>query len=473
MYLRKSALFIICLIFLFTLPAFAGGRDEEAPIPEPTEPEAPAPQPTEEVVITLWTTEEQPERIAVQEEISEMFKEASGITVKVVPVSENLMAERATAAFASGNLPDVIYHPLKNTWSWADAGILDSFAATEAMNELGADTFLSAALDKVSDGNDYVAVPVDGWTQLLVYREDLFTAAGLNAPSTYDDILVAIEALHNPPEMYGFVAATDPDQGYTMQVFEHVALANGVQLVDTQGQVVVNSPKLVETLEFYKKLAAASPPGNLFWQHSRELYLAGKAAMIIWSPFLLDELAGLRDSAPVTVSDDPTTKELAQKTAFLGSLAGPSNPSGAGWADYRYFGITVDANIEAAVEFVKFSMNEGYVKTLAIAPEGKFPIRNGTQDDPNKFIDAWLALDVGVDRREALSNTYDKEVITTMRDGLQTGTRWGFEDKYFSVMSKVYETKTVAGLIREFLDGKYDAQKTAELIAEEVQKFVP
>jgi multiple sugar transport system substrate-binding protein len=29
--------------------------------------------------------------------------------------------------------------------------------------------------------------------------------------------------------------------------------------------------------------------------------------MIIWSPFILDELAGLRDSAPPTINDDPTS----------------------------------------------------------------------------------------------------------------------------------------------------------------------
>jgi hypothetical protein len=49
---------------------------------------------------------------------------------------------------------------------------------------------------------------------------------------------------------------------------------------------------------------------------------AGKAAMIIWSPFILDELAGLRDSAPPTITDDPTSKELASKTGIVTTLKG-------------------------------------------------------------------------------------------------------------------------------------------------------
>ena len=87
-----------------------------------------------------------------------------------------------------------------------------------------------------------------------------------------------------------------------------------------------------EVLEFYKAITEASPPGELFWKQSRELYFAGKAAMIIWSPFILDELAGLRDAAPPTINDDPTTRELAAVTSVVTSFAGPSNPGGAAWS---------------------------------------------------------------------------------------------------------------------------------------------
>ena len=46
----------------------------------------------------------------------------------------------------------------------------------------------------------YASVPVDGWTQMLVYRKDLFDAAGLEAPNSYANVLAAIEKLHNPPK---------------------------------------------------------------------------------------------------------------------------------------------------------------------------------------------------------------------------------------------------------------------------------
>ena len=81
------------------------------------------------------------------------------------------------------------------------------------------------------------------------------------------------------------------------QVLEHVLLANGATPVNNSGFSGFDESKTIEALEFYKAIADASPEGELFWQQSRELYFAGKAAMIIWSPFIMDELAGLRDSA--------------------------------------------------------------------------------------------------------------------------------------------------------------------------------
>ena len=147
------------------------------------------------------------------------------------------------------------------------------------------------------------------------------------------------------------------------QVLEHVFLANGVSPVDKDGFKPLDVKKTTEVLDFYKAIVKASPPGELYWKQSRELYFAGKAAMIIWSPFILDELAGLRDSAPPTINDDPTSPELASKTGIVTNFAGPSNPSGAAWGDVRYFGITSDADIEAAEQFVEFSMNEGYTQT--------------------------------------------------------------------------------------------------------------
>ncbi|MBT8416698.1 MAG: extracellular solute-binding protein, partial [Silicimonas sp.] len=238
--------------------------------------------------IRFWTTEEQPERLAKQQEMAAAFEAETGIAVEVIPVSESDLGTRATAAFAAGDLPDVIYHTLQYALPWIEAGILDAEAATEVIEELGTDTFASGALSMAATDDGFASVPVDGWTQMIVYRKDLFDEAGLAAPTSFAAVTAAIEALHNPPEMFGFVAATKVDENFMSQVLEHVFLANGATPVGPDGFTGFDEKKTTEVLEFYKVLADASPDGELYWDQSRSLYFAGDAAMIIWSPFILD-----------------------------------------------------------------------------------------------------------------------------------------------------------------------------------------
>lgn len=418
--------------------------------------------------IRFWTTEEQPERLARQEAMAADFTAETGIEVEVIPVTESDLGTRATAAFAAGDLPDVIYHTLQYALPWAEAGILDTDAASDVIDALGADTFAPGALEMAATADGYASVPVDGWTQMIVYRADLFAENGLEPPNSYANVLAAIEALHNPPEMYGFVAATKVDENFMSQVLEHVFLANGVSPVDADGVAELDVDATTEVLEFYRAIAEASPEGELYWQQSRELYFAGRAAMIIWSPFILDELAGLRDSAPPTINDDPTTRDLAAATGIVTNFSGPSNPDGAAWGDVRYFGITADADTDAAMQFVEYSMNEGYTATLAIAPEGKFPVRRGNGDNPNAFTEAWAELEVGVDRRAPLGELYAQEMIDEIVGGLDVAQRWGVAEGQLALASRIINSQVINRLVREYIDGERDAAATVALMNEEL-----
>lgn len=416
--------------------------------------------------ITLWTMEEQPERMAAQEKIAAAFKAKTGHDVKIVPVTEKDIATRATAAFGAGDLPDILNHTVQHLLPFASAGMLDSGAATEVVEDLEMGSFATGPINMAKSNGEIVSVPADGWTQLVVYRADKFEEMGLNPPKTFEDIKAAIDKLHNPPEMYGFVAATKIDETYMMQLIEHISLAAGYSPVNADGSINEDTSKLKDVLEFYKVIADASPEGDLFWKQSRELYLGGKAAMIIWSPSLLDELGGLRDSAPVTISDDPTTKDLAKDTGFVTVFSGPGNAAGAAYADVRYLGITNDANTEVAQDFVKFALSEGYGDWLGMSPEGKFPVRKGSAAGKTDYEVMWSGLDVGVDRKEPLSNIYPKTVIDDIVAGLSVGDRWGVADGQLETASKLVNARVMAQVIRQYIDGELDIDAAADKIVE-------
>jgi multiple sugar transport system substrate-binding protein len=418
--------------------------------------------------ISFWTTEVEKDRVEVQKSIAADFAKKAGIGVRVIPVEENLLTERVTAAFAAKALPDVIFHPIDFTMGWIQAGILNSKAATQVITQLGKDTFAAGPLTLVQTGDGYGAVPADGWGQLLLYRKDLFAQKNLAIPDHWDSILAAAKALHNPPLLWGFEAATDPSQAYTQQVFEQFALSDNARLTTKEGKVDLNTPEMVETLEFYKSLCKFTPPGNLYWLHTRMDYLSGRAAMIIWSPFILDELSGLRRDQPVV--PDMAKGEpgwLAKNTGFVTTIHGPKGA--AQYGQTNYFGISCDADKEAAQKWVQFLLTDGYLKWLAMAPEGKLPVRKGTAQEPNHFVEGWMDLEFGVTTRAKISQFYGMDVAKTLMAGAENFDRWGFAKGKGALVSKIYGTKVIPEILKRFLDGELTAKQAAEMMDKRVR----
>ena len=68
-------------------------------------------------------------------------------------------------------------------------------AIAAVVESLDPSTFADAALGLATVDGQVAAVPSDGWGQLIVYRKDLFDAAGLEAPTTYEAIEAAAAAV--------------------------------------------------------------------------------------------------------------------------------------------------------------------------------------------------------------------------------------------------------------------------------------
>jgi multiple sugar transport system substrate-binding protein len=418
--------------------------------------------------IHFWTTEIEKDRLNVQNQIGKDFTTKTGIVVRVIPVEENLMAERVTAAYAARSLPDVIFHPIDFSVGWTEAGILDARAATDTIESLGKETFAAGPLNLVRVPGGYGAVPADGWGQLLLYRKDLFEKKNLSPPDQWDRILGAAQVLYNPPLLWGFEVATDPSQTYTQQVFEHFALSNNARLVSPTGRVDLNTPEMIETLEFYKALSKYGPPGSLYWLHTRMDYLSGRAAMIVWSPFILDELSGLRRDQPVVpdiAKGEPGF--LAKNTGFVTTLRGPKGA--AQYGQTNYFGITRDAQKEEARKWVEFLLDDGYLKWLGMAPEGKLPVRRGTPRHPNRFVEGWTELQFGVTTRARISQYYGPDVAKALLAGVEHFDRWGFAEGKGALVSKIYATKVIPEILKRFLDGELTAKQAAERMDEKVK----
>ncbi|MEO1288697.1 MAG: extracellular solute-binding protein [Chloroflexota bacterium] len=428
----------------------------------------------QDVELVFLTSENQPERVERQEEIAQAFEaENPGIDVIIVPVEENEQVSFITISQAANTLPDLVLHSVQFTAKWVADGALDPARATAVIESLGVDTFSQGALAlaQVEEGV-YGSIPNDGWGQLLMYRSDLFAEAGLEAPDSYDDILAAAEALHDPDGgLIGFCGPNAPDQQFTWQTFEHVALANGASFVDDMGSITFESPEMIEAMEFYNNLMSNYGPGETgwFWDQTRANYLAGRCAMNIWSPFILDEMAGLRDSAfPSCPECEENPGFIAENTDFVGAFSGFSNDVPAAWGSTFNVGISSTADPEAEL-FLEYWFNEAYLDTLAVAPEGKFPMRRGTADEPTLFLDGWATLDVGVDRRAPLSDFYSAEDLAVITGGSDGYTRMGFDVGQNTLASAVGSTFFIQENLAQYLNGDISVEDAAANIQIEIE----
>jgi multiple sugar transport system substrate-binding protein len=377
--------------------------------------------------LTFWTAEDNPDRVKATQAIINRFQQQTNIKVKLVAVGEDQLQSQLTSASAAGSLPDVLAAvSLGFMHSLAADGITDPDAAAAVIDTLGRQTFSRRALSLVEAHGKPVAVPSDSWAQLLVYRKDLFDQAGLAAPTTFEAIRAAAAKLEGEG-MAGIVAATKADDSFTQQTFEYLAVANNCQLVDQAGAITLTSKPCVDTFQFYVDLIhSASVPGGQDATSTRAAYLAGKAAMVIWSSFVLDELAGLsNDARPICPQCRADPSFLADHSGIVTAITGPHGTQPSQFGELTCFAITKDANKDAA-KLVEFLMNDGYLDWLALAPEGKVPVRTGTTDQPTKFTDAWTQLQTGVEHTKPLSELYPPGVLRVLASSTDTMTRWGF-----------------------------------------------
>jgi multiple sugar transport system substrate-binding protein len=413
--------------------------------------------------LTVWTVEDVADRVAAQEAIFAKYTEETGVKVDLVAVAEDQLTTVLTSSAAAGELPDVIGAlSLNGVNQLATDDLLDLDAPKAIIDKLGADTFSERALELTSEGDTQLAVPSDVWAQLLYYRTDLFKAAGLSAPATFDDISAAAAALDSP-DVAGIVASTAPADSFTQQTFEHFALANDCQLVDDDATLTLDSPECVEALSFYADLLRdSSVQGNQDADTTRATYFSGGAAMVVWSSFLLDELAGLRTDALPTCAEcaaDPTF--LAANTGVVSAIQGPSGSEPASFGEIVSWSVLKDASPKAK-GLVEYMMGDGYNDWLAVAPEGKVPTRTGTADEPGVFSDGWQQLEAGVDTKALLSSVYSADILDSVIAAPDSFNRWGIPQGQGALAAAVGGQFVVPQAIASMLNSGVSAKDAAK-----------
>ncbi|CAG7572203.1 multiple sugar transport system substrate-binding protein [Barrientosiimonas humi] len=418
-------------------PALAGCADDE-------------PRPPNQIVV--WSLEAQTDRIAAQRAMLAGFTRSTGVSAELVAVDEAQLPQLIASAAQTGDLPDVVGGlPLGYVRQLDRFDVLDRPAATEVMNQLGRDTFAPRTVQMTSEGQESLAVPSDGWAQVLVYRKDLFRQAGLQPPTTYDNLVRAARTLTRDKQ-FGITLSTDPADVFTQQSFESLALGNDCQLVDRAGAVQITDPPCERTWSTYDQLARSfSPDGRQDVDTTRASYFSGQSAMVLWSTFILDELAGLRNDALPTCGPCQRDRTwLAKNSGVVTAVNGPDGTGAGGFGEVASWAVIKGQNTTGAKRLISYALGDGYTQWMGMAPEGKFPARLGPTPGSQAYVQAWRRLPSGVDTKRRLDAVYDPQTMNAISGVWTNLNRWAIPQGQGSILGPVSAelpiSKAVAGM---------------------------
>ncbi len=292
------------------------------------------------------------------------------ITLEWVTLEENVLRQRVTTDIATkGGQYDVLTIGTYEVPIWAKQGWLVPLEFDAAYD---VDDLLPAIRDGLTVDGKLYAAPFYGESSMVMYRKDLFEAAGLTMPDapTWTFIADAARKITNKDgEIYGICLRGKAGWGENMAFLTATANSFGARWFDENWNPQFDSAAWKTTLDFYISLMQdAGPPGasSNGFNENLALFQSGKCGMWI--------------DATVAASfvTNPAESTVADKVGF--ALA-PDNGLGkrGNWLWAWSLGIPAGSEkIEAATTFIAWATGKGYTELVA-EKEGWANVPPGTR----------------------------------------------------------------------------------------------
>ena len=347
-----------------------------------------------QTTVEFWTTQTEEDRVEVISSLIESFEaQQDEYRIELVTVQENDIPTKLASGMAAGRLPQMVEIGAENILKLGAEGMIDKNVVADVVSRIGEDDIYDGALKMLaSPEGGHFGVPFHGWVQGIWYREDLFEEKGLEPPTSWESIMKAAKEFHNPAEQkYGIVIGTGKD-AYARQTFTQYALSNNARIFDENGNIVFNSPEMVETLKYYAELAEHTPPGPNGWRDARDLYLAGRVPMMMYSTYIMDDI-GLA-ATDYAGEEGEMLDNLVDKTNFANTMKNKSEAVFGQIMGLTFVKGTDQKKAEGAKAFAEFLLTgENYINFLHMAPGGMNAVRPSIANDPkyleHELLDVW------------------------------------------------------------------------------------
>ncbi|WP_460946457.1 ABC transporter substrate-binding protein [Okibacterium endophyticum] len=300
------------------------------------------------------------------QELAPEFTKKTGIEVEFVMLTENDIRSKIQQDVAvNGGQFDVVTLGTSDAGTYLETGwteplqpLLDEMPEKEKAAYDPDDLIAGTVSAFSSEKEGLAALPLYGESTMIMYRQDLFDAAGLTMPEqpTWDQIHDFATQLNDPSTgTVGMAIRGKAGYGENMYVFNTIMNAYGAQIADADWNAQYDTPEMAEAWEFYRTLqkdAGAPEASSNGYTETLNLMSSGKAAIYYDATVSADVFEG-EDSS------------VSGKMGYAMSPAGPgkgNTQAVGGWG----IGLTSSSqNKDAAWDFMTWVTSKDYVKLVA------------------------------------------------------------------------------------------------------------
>ena len=303
------------------------------------------------------------------------FTDETGIQVDVQSIPWPNLSEKLLTAIASQSGPDVMQTAVSRTAELVEAdAVIDMTDYVDSVEGFAKDRFFDASYESLQMGEKYYGVPWIVDVYCVLYRPDIFEAAGyMEFPTTQDEFFQACQTIHEETGITPYyIGAADIYNALSCYAYQ-----SGSDIVTEDRTAVFNQPEYIEAMEYLESF-----------------YEAGLADRVIDGVANYVKLANGEIAACFggtwEISQMETVEELE------GKWAAALWPKGAATNDSVYAGSNLvipswTTNEEAAVALIEFlTRTENQLEFNKLT--GSLPAVKEAWDDPSLAEDPAISV---------------------------------------------------------------------------------
>ncbi|MGB4137606.1 MAG: sugar ABC transporter substrate-binding protein [Microbacterium sp.] len=300
------------------------------------------------------------------QELAPEFTKETGIDVKFVMLTENDIRSKIQQDVAvKGGQFDLVTLGTSDTPTYLDSGwteplqpLLDKMSADEKTAYDEGDLITGQLAAFTSEKNGLAGIPLYGESTMIMYRKDLFEAAGLTMPEepTWDQIYDFAKKLNDPSSgTVGMAMRGKAGYGENMYIFNTIMNAYGASIADMDWKAGYDTPEMAQAWEFYRKLqkdAGAPDASSNGYTETLNLMSSGKAGIYY----------------DATVSADTFEGDGSAVKGKMGYAMSPSGPGKGNTQTVGGWSIALTSSSkhkDAAFKFITWVTSKDYVKLVA------------------------------------------------------------------------------------------------------------